>query len=76
MGTPRGHGQAPPITPITAHGGAGGVGVRPVGGGKEEREFAGLKQEDRPSIFNCSFECEVSPVLKKAPGKWWGRCTR
>lgn len=35
-------------------------------------EFAGLKREDQGSIFNHSFECKVSPVLKKAPGKWGG----
>lgn len=37
------------------------------GGGR--REFGGLKQEDQQPIFNSSFECEVSLVLKKAPGK-------
>lgn len=44
-----------------------------LGGGKEGREFTGLKGEDQRSIFNCSFECEVSPMLKKAPGKWLGK---
>ena len=73
---------APPTSPLhhpIADGRAGGAGERPVGvrgGRKEEKEFAGLKREDQRPIFNCSFECEVSPMLKKAPGKWWGRCTR
>lgn len=69
---------SPPLHRPTADGGAGGVGEEPEGvwGGEKAREWAGLKREDQWSIFNHSFECEVSPTLKKAPGEWWGRCTR
>lgn len=56
----------PPASPILAWGGRA---VKHGDGRKRKSAFRGLKQEDQQPIFNGSFECEVSPMLKKARGE-------
>lgn len=62
--------QRGPHSPCITHTGMGRQrAVKHGDGRKRKSAFRGLKQEDQQPIFNGSFECEVSPMLKKARGE-------